>query len=74
MRRGKQQKCYGEVTRNLREDDVVEWINCDSEAPAVCHMKDEQIVNMVLDSIHDKHEDSGGDSLSFVLKGLFFPS
>lgn len=43
-----------EVTMNLCEDDIADWMHCDSEAPVVCHITDEEIVSMVMLPIEEE--------------------
>lgn len=35
-----------EVSKNLHEDDIVDWMNCDEEALMVCQMMDEKITTV----------------------------
>lgn len=37
-----------EVTKNLCEDDSVDWLHRDYEGPAMCKMTDKEIVSMVM--------------------------
>ena len=46
-----------EVAKDMREDDIMERMNCDSEAPVVWQMMDEEIVDMVINPNKENNYD-----------------
>lgn len=51
-----------EVTKNLCEDEIIDWMHCSGEASLIYQVMDDEIVTMIKNPTEDIDEDSDSDS------------